>query len=64
MPVREDVEADYSALDREHVKVGEPFLPKEYLCVVHIVIERDTKEEKQDGDIDLVIPLRPIVMQQ
>ena len=61
--VREDVEAEYAALDREHVEVGEPLLPEEYLSVVHIVIQRDTKEEKQDGDIDLVIPLRPIVMQ-
>ena len=63
MPIAENVEAHDTALNGEQVKVGQPFLVEEHLWVVKIAVQSDAQEEKERGDVDLVIPSSSIVMQ-
>lgn len=63
MPIAEDVGAHDTALDGEEVKVGQPLLVEEHLWVVKIAVQSDAQEEKERGDVDLVVPRSPIVMQ-
>ena len=63
MSIAEDVEAHDAALNGEQVKVGQPLLVEEHLWVVKIAVQSDAQEEKERGDVDLVVPSSSIVMQ-
>ena len=62
VPIAEDVEAHDAALNGEQVQIGQPLFIEEHLWVVKIAVQSDAQEEKERGDVDLVIPSSSIVM--
>ena len=62
MPIAEDVKAHNAALNGKQVKVCQPLFIEEHLWVVKIAVQSDAQEEKERGDVDLVVPRSSIVM--